>query len=155
MPLFLLALPMLGVLFFTSYLVLLHQGHLCPLYQRALSAKPSKMNTDETATTLAEERFMACMRRLVLPQLLLAGLTLTNFHVQIINRIATGYPAWYIVMALAIVASQNPDKDVTGKKTNNRVSFWCNAKTQQYLVRTMVMYAVIQGGLFASFMPPA
>lgn len=68
---------------------------------------------------------------LALPQLLLAILAFSTYHVQIISRIASGYPYWYIWMAMQKGSS---------------------VKTA---VRWMVLYALIQGGLYASFLPPA
>lgn len=71
---------------------------------------------------------------MALPQLVLAVLALTTYHVQIITRISSGYPLWYI---------------------------WLAAKTQETpkrtvpIIRWMVIYALIQAGLYASFLPPA
>jgi phosphatidylinositol glycan class V len=80
----------------------------------------------------------ALLFRLALPQLTLALLALTSFHVQIITRISSGYPLWYLVLA----------RDISeGNVQETRMAKWT--------VRWMVMYAIIQGVLFASFLPPA
>lgn len=83
------------------------------------------------------------MRRIALPQLVLAILALTNYHVQIITRLSSAYPVWYWWLACSIV-SDGSQKESRGECTRpGLVSRW------------MVMYAMIQGGLFASFLPPA
>ncbi|KAK2612980.1 ER membrane glycoprotein subunit of the GPI transamidase complex-like protein [Conoideocrella luteorostrata] len=69
-------------------------------------------------------------------QAVVAALALTTYHVQIITRISSGYPVWYWWVASCLM-----DK-----------------KRQRFgagIVVFMVMYAGIQGGLFASFLPPA
>jgi GPI mannosyltransferase 2 len=68
---------------------------------------------------------------LTIPQLILAVLALTTYHVQIITRIASGYPWWYIWLA-----AERP-------------------RSVKIAVRWMALYALIQGGLYASFLPPA
>ncbi|KAH7028111.1 mannosyltransferase [Microdochium trichocladiopsis] len=75
-------------------------------------------------------------RSMAITQLLIAGLAITNFHIQIITRIASAYPLWYLWLA-------------------NKL---CNGKTSRFgghVVIFMILYATIQGALFASFMPPA
>jgi len=76
-----------------------------------------------------------------LPQLCLAVFTFTSFHVQIINRISSGYPLWYVTLATLVV-----------KTTNHKRS---ESRLVEYIVRGMIMYAIIQGVLYASFLPPA
>ena len=69
-------------------------------------------------------------------QILLAVLVLFNSHVQIITRISSGSPLWYWWLADTLMSHKS-------KETANR------------LVIYMIMYASIQGSLFASFLPPA
>ncbi|KAJ2903939.1 GPI mannosyltransferase 2 [Zalerion maritima] len=69
-------------------------------------------------------------------QILVAGLSVTNYHVQIITRLASGYPLWYLWLAASL-----RDKST--------------APTAQKLVVFLLMYSCIQGVLFASFLPPA
>ncbi|KAF2215446.1 glycosyltransferase family 76 protein [Cercospora zeae-maydis SCOH1-5] len=123
-PLFALAVPMLAVFVCTSY--------------------------DDHAHVQSPEGdlFRHTMARFALPQLLLAFLALTSFHVQIINRISSGYPLWYIVLATIIQGSN-------GIVTVHGSTAWSGRRHAMSLVRLSVMYAIIQGGLFASFMPPA
>lgn len=156
-PLFLLALPMLAVLILTGYIVIAESGQL--LQSTKDNESPGKSSTQPTADSLSRSR--ACLRRLAMPQILLAVLAFTNFHVQIINRLSSGYPVWYIVLAHAIVGidRQSSSSDRAPSKNESpsptAVDLLSSKSVQQWLVRTMVMYAIIQGGLYASFMPPA
>lgn len=73
------------------------------------------------------------MLRLALPQLALTVLGFFTMHVQIITRLASGYPLWYIWLAQQM-------------RLGESASYW---------VHFMVIYGMVQGGLFASFLPPA
>lgn len=73
---------------------------------------------------------------LAIPQLVLALLALTSYHVQIITRISSGYPLWYIWLAARICSNSS-------------------LGTSKAIFRWMVLYATIQAGLYASFLPPA
>ncbi|RFU31632.1 hypothetical protein B7463_g4697, partial [Scytalidium lignicola] len=77
------------------------------------------------------------VRSIAIPQLLLLLATLTNAHVQIITRLSSAYPVWlwYVAKKAASFSPKKPEAT--------------------YLIRFMVMYAVVQGGLFSSFLPPA
>ncbi|KAG0648638.1 Glycosylphosphatidylinositol-anchor biosynthesis 18 [Hyphodiscus hymeniophilus] len=79
------------------------------------------------------ERF-PILRNLAVSQLMLTCLTFTSAHVQIITRISSAYPVclWYLAAQLRKESS-----------------------LARNVVRYMVIYAVVQGGLFASFLPPA
>jgi phosphatidylinositol glycan class V len=72
--------------------------------------------------------------RLALPQLALACAALTSFHVQVITRLSSGYPVWYLILAQDFMEAK---------------------KTAKWTVRWMVMYAIIQATLFVGFLPPA
>jgi phosphatidylinositol glycan class V len=63
-------------------------------------------------------------------------LAITSYHVQIINRLSSGYIAWYWWIASAILSEEKKGLGLG-------------------VVGFFVMYAGIQGGLFASFLPPA
>ncbi len=76
------------------------------------------------------------IRSTALSQLTLAVLATTSYHVQIITRISSGYPLWYFWLAAMLGSPKNAG---LGSK----------------IVVFMVMYATIQGALFASFLPPA
>jgi GPI mannosyltransferase 2 len=69
-------------------------------------------------------------------QVILTVSAITSYHVQIINRISSGYPVWYWWLA----------RSLGGTKT---------ASLGANFVVFMIMYAAIQGALFASFLPPA
>ena len=77
--------------------------------------------------------------RLAMPQLLLTVLAITIFHVQVITRIASGYPLVYMWTAMDI-QGQNPQSQ-----------FW----SSRSIVLYFIIYGVTQGGLFATFLPPA
>ncbi|KAL8703578.1 MAG: hypothetical protein Q9201_003251 [Fulgogasparrea decipioides] len=81
-------------------------------------------------------------RCLAIPQLILAILALTIYHVQIITRLSSGYPLWYWWLASKIV----------DKESIRYAGFDISVKT---VVRWMVLYAFIQASLFAAFLPPA
>lgn len=85
---------------------------------------------------------LAIARRLALPQSLLAVLVLTNQHVQIITRVSSGYPLWYWWLA-----SRFYDRPFV------RLAKW--DILLEWIIRWMVLYALIQAGLFAAFLPPA
>jgi len=148
LPLFLIALPMLSLLLLT--------GLTC-LSGRQMLAKfrpPPSSQSNELVTR--QVPFPHGLRQMALPQIALAILALTNFHVQIINRISSGYPLWYIVLAIAITTTEGTqDGKTSGVSVLSGIPYLSNRKTQQWIVRSMIMYAMIQGGLFASFLPPA
>lgn len=81
-------------------------------------------------------RFKLLVRTLAATQTFVALLAITNYHVQIINRLASGYLVWYWWIASHIL-----DEKKGGLGSATVVFF--------------VMYAGIQGCLFASFLPPA
>jgi phosphatidylinositol glycan class V len=80
---------------------------------------------------------------LALPQLVLAVTATTSFHVQIVNRLASGYPTWYMMVATWLVDEQ----EVPGSAKHKQRSQW--------VIRGMITYAIVQGMLFANFLPPA
>lgn len=73
-------------------------------------------------------------RNLAVSQTLLVVITLTTAHVQIITRMSSAFPVWVWYLA----AGHNQ-----------------NRPAAKHFVTFMVMYSIIQGGLFASFLPPA
>lgn len=92
-----------------------------------------------TRSGVSEEvssRLVSLVWCLALAQTVLAVLALTSYHVQIITRISSGYPVWYWWLAASLV---------NGK----------DSRLGNGIVVFMVMYASIQGALFASFLPPA
>jgi phosphatidylinositol glycan class V len=89
----------------------------------------------EKPTSMANPHTAALLQSLAVPQLLLIILNLTTAHVQIISRISSAYPVWLWYGASHFKQG--------------------NSKNADYLVRFAILYAVIQAGLFASFLPPA
>lgn len=81
--------------------------------------------------------------RYAVPQMVLAVLALTTYHVQVITRISSGYPALYWWLASLFMRVQR--------------SNWLGIEfnTGKFITRWMIIYAVVQGGLFAGFLPPA
>ncbi|KAI0400255.1 GPI mannosyltransferase 2 [Xylaria palmicola] len=91
----------------------------------------------ETAKSdLVSGNLAAVLRSMALIQLILTALAITTYHIQIITRISSGYPLWYWWLANLLSRSET-------------------AGTGKGIVLFMVMYASIQGALFASFLPPA
>ena len=82
-------------------------------------------------------------RRLALPQIILTISALFLYHVQVITRLASGYPIWYLWLASMIL--DDPKIRIFGKERS----------LAKIMVRWMVCYAFLQGCLFASFLPPA
>jgi hypothetical protein len=85
---------------------------------------------------------MSLLRRLALPQIALAIAALTSYHVQIITRISSGYPVWYWWVASMMLGERALPANGS-QKMGKLIIIW------------MVMYALVQGGLYASFLPPA
>ncbi len=106
--------------------------------------KDAKIERSDSKTmeSLAE-RARHVILRLAIPQLVLAVMAMTSYHVQIITRLSSSYPVWY--WWLASTMSENKETVVFGRK-------WRLARV---ISRWMVVYAIVQGGLFVSFLPPA
>ena len=85
---------------------------------------------------LATNLYLPACMRLASPQLILAILVIVKHHVQIITRLSSGYPWWYMWLAFVL---QNRSAQLPGRS----------------IVQWMMIYAFIQAGLFASFLPPA
>lgn len=128
--------------------VLISTGLTAPSLWFEQSGLDRKKDYDHTMV------YISC---LALPQILLALLALTTFHVQIVNRIATGYPIWYIVLAAVMVSPSRAFEDgKVGRSQLERITnSFSKPATQELIFRGMIMYSIIQGGLYASFMPPA
>jgi GPI mannosyltransferase 2 len=127
-PLFLLAAPMFAILIRSGFWALsLREGQKTQqVHQRGTADKSPKASNYVRTQVL---------HNLAIAQLMLALLTLTTAHVQIITRISSAYPVW---LWYAAALSRQRNTLLVG-----------------LIVKFMVIYAVIQGGLFASFLPPA
>lgn len=124
LPLFILAAPVLTAMLYSSFRAL--TGRLGPYHIDHVSV--SQMNTSQTVAL-----------RLAIAQGILSVTTLTSLHIQIINRIASGYPVWYWYLAASAWGASKPFGSL-------------NFATA---VQGMVMYALIQAVLYGSFLPPA
>ncbi|ORY13076.1 GPI mannosyltransferase 2 [Clohesyomyces aquaticus] len=136
LPLFLLAAPTLWLLFQSSTTILYD-------LTRSIAAKSGSSKEGRSSWTNSPGTGICKLPQLALPQLALAVLAATNFHVQIVSRLASGYPIWYLVVAKWAIdrrSSQGPAKQEV---------------LSQWVIRWMIMYSVIQGILFANFLPPA
>ncbi|CAI6325031.1 unnamed protein product [Periconia digitata] len=135
-PLFLLAAPMLWLLLQSSIIHLRDYKNKVLGLARESHGKSSTVSTDSES---ASNNFP----QLVLPQLALALAAAMSFHVQIINRVSSGYPMWYFAVAGSAAAPANA-------KGRGKLGL-----SFQIIVRGMIMYAIIQAALFACFLPPA
>ena len=82
------------------------------------------------------DRLTSLLRSMAASQIILGILAIAIYHVQIITRLSSAYPLWYWWMARSL-----EDRS--------------RAKVASGIVIFMVMYALIQGALFAFFLPPA
>ncbi|KAK1992067.1 mannosyltransferase [Colletotrichum falcatum] len=128
LPLFILATPVLGLLIVSGWDVMNRPSGLA----RTPTADKPLPQRNDTRSTLVFSMAAA--------QVLLAVLAITTYHVQIITRIASGYAAWCWWAAACLL-----DDGADGKRRG------LGGK----IVTFSVMYAAVQGVLFASFLPPA
>lgn len=135
-PLFVMAAPMLWLLLVSSETV------LCSSLKPLLHGRPVPQHgaTSDPTDTSATAHYVP---ELALPQLALAVAAIASFHVQIVNRLASGYPTWYMMIATWLV----DDSATSGHSKPQQQSRW--------IVRGMISYAIAQGMLFANFLPPA
>ncbi|KIW35630.1 uncharacterized protein PV07_02315 [Cladophialophora immunda] len=119
LPLFILAAPMLSILIYSALDVL---------------RRPQFLIRETPHSPITASAGKRVLLSLALPQLMLAVLAFTSYHVQIITRLSSGYPLWY--MWLATKLEMEP-------------------KRASVVIRWMVIYALVQAGLYASFLPPA
>jgi GPI mannosyltransferase 2 len=130
-PLFFIAAPALSIMFISS------------VWAWWAKSDGSTKTTSDVSRSVEFDFMPVCLRRLALPQGLLAVMALLSYHVQIITRLSSAYPLWYIWLVFSIRGSVL-DGSMRGSPAGNRI-----------LVRWMVIYAIVQCLLFASFLPPA
>ena len=143
LPLFLLAAPMLYILLRSSYQAWKVETFMIvvPSEQESKDYSREIRKTSTTGRDLHIDSAIA--RCFAIPQMVLAILALTSYHVQIINRLSSGYPVWYWWLASLILEDR-------------KSSFWgVKFRCTSIITRWIVIYAMVQGGLFASFLPPA
>lgn len=136
-PLFLLAAPVLAVLSITALAVLFEPQNLLAAVNG--TSKPVSEREGKLFTHVASQ--------LAVPQIILAAMATTSFHVQIINRISSGCALWYVIMAVLVADhhSRGLQQGLLGLLGGRK----------EMLVRAMAGYAIVQGGLYAAFLPPA
>ncbi|KAI5789086.1 GPI mannosyltransferase 2 [Geopyxis carbonaria] len=129
-PLFLLAFPTL--------VVLLQSG----IWGIRMSGK------SYTTPSSTINSFVNCAAalRMALPQILLATMAIFTYHVQIVTRLSSGYVLIYWWIG-SIFLQERLDDETNTHTPGTIKSVW--------IVRWMVMYSLIQGVLFAGFLPPA
>jgi GPI mannosyltransferase 2 len=138
-PLFVLAFPVLTIMIVSS------------LWTIRIGASSKNVAGSTKPTTGPQQSLeQRLLRSLAAPQLLLAILALTSYHVQIITRISSGYCIWYFWLAHAIILSAEKSPMLKGDKFNR----WKLGGSTE-IVMYIVIYAAVQGGLFSSFLPPA
>jgi phosphatidylinositol glycan class V len=130
------AAPMLWLLLSSSVTVL-RKGFQPPFQGRAVPQGGVTINSRKGSP------IMHHVPELALPQLVLAIAAITSFHVQIVNRLASGYPTWYLMVATWLI-----DQDGFSGNVRSR-------RRSQWVIRGMLVYAMAQGMLFANFLPPA
>jgi phosphatidylinositol glycan class V len=136
LPLFLMAAPMLWLLFQSSV------TYLRASTQQTPATTPDSLASTKRISKLSDTDTLR-LPQLALPQLALAIAAATSFHVQIINRLSSGYPIWYLSVAEWMTSGKVfLGADDTGAKT-------------QAIVRGMILYSIVQGVLYAGFLPPA
>ncbi|KAF9870886.1 mannosyltransferase [Colletotrichum karsti] len=133
-PLFALASPVLALLIVSGLDVLKRPSGLgrSPTAATAEKHGGKGARRDDGAMSTREIVVLS----LAASQVLLAVLAITTYHVQIITRIASGNAVWYWWVAGCLLDDEK--RGLGGK-----------------VVTFSVMYALIQGALFASFLPPA
>lgn len=143
LPLFVIAAPMIYMLLHSGvwawYGDVSNTTSAAGGVQDESGAKITQLSSTDPSSVVAR----ALAFRYAVPQMVLAVLALTTYHVQVITRISSGYPVLYWWLASLILRDQR--------------SNWLGVEfnTGMLMTRWMIMYAVVQGGLFAGFLPPA
>lgn len=138
-PLFVLAFPMLAVMMISSFWVV-----------QARNSSNMPLGLFKPTMGLIEKNERHLLTSLAAPQLVLAMLTLTSYHVQIITRISSGYCIWYFWLAHAVTVSRD-------ESSQPKIGKWITWKLgwPEGMVMYIVVYAAVQAVLFSSFLPPA
>ncbi|KAF3481377.1 GPI mannosyltransferase 2 [Arthroderma uncinatum] len=135
LPLFCIAAPAICILVYSGIRV---WATLLPML-----AEPGQKDGGETKADSDSSYSLRYQARLALPQVVLALLAVTNYHIQIVNRISSGYPLWYWFLASCLVSE---------KRNSTTLPRWLSSHV---ILRVTVMYGLVQACLFASFLPPA
>jgi GPI mannosyltransferase 2 len=138
-PLFVLAFPMLSIMVISSLWAM-----------KIKDGSNMVSGLLKPATRPLENIERRLLRSLAAPQLVLAILALTSYHVQIITRISSGYCIWYFWFAYSLIVSTEEGLKPKADKMNS----WKLGRSTK-MVTYIVVYAAVQAGLFSSFLPPA
>ena len=134
MPLFFLAFPMLAIMFAS--------GRWAWHYPNTVIVLKGDRKLQES--TQRDQRFTSnVLRCLAVPHFGLVLLAFTTYHVQIITRLSSGYPLGCWAVTSLLMRYRKP------------LLFGSQWNVVEGLIRWMVIYALIQAGLFGSFLPPA
>ena len=159
LPLFALAFPLGWILVETALPALFQPHHVNRVVNGSTLADHRPQPYPPVPGTLDERVFQHLLPRLALPQLVLVALAATSFHCQVLNRISSGYPGWYLMLAIEMCIDGFDEKATGTTKQGlfrmlgnyDRIPF----ARPEWVVRGFVVYALVQGGLYASFLPPA
>ncbi|KAL7276002.1 ER membrane glycoprotein subunit of the GPI transamidase complex-like protein [Rhizina undulata] len=138
-PLFVLAAPMLVILIISGVWGVNERRFL----------KSEKLGKNASNLGLSDS---GLCRKLALSQILLAAFALVSYHVQIITRLSSGYFIWYWWLGRQIL---DDSKEQSPNYKGNRVMEDSSRDWKKWIVRWMVVYGIVQGVLFAGFLPPA
>jgi hypothetical protein len=110
--------------------------HIESLYVSGAQETPHKDTSDGRSLSLA-------LHRIAITQGVFAILVLLRGHVQIITRLSSGYPVWYWWLAQGMLGKPSSGRSIRGIGSPKALTQW------------MIAYGIVQGGLYASFLPPA
>jgi phosphatidylinositol glycan class V len=86
--------------------------------------------------------------RFAIIQLILAVMAAVSYHVQIITRLSSGCAIWYWWVAARLVNEGCAPGKVGSLATHGKA-------INSWTLKWMIMYGLVQGVLFAGFLPPA
>ena len=172
LPLFALVFPLGWVMVETTIPALFQAHHVNRILNGSTAADQRPQPYPPIPHTEEERIFVHVLPRFALSQLLLVAMAAVGFHVQILMRISSGYPIWYFIIAMEISAqSWYAQESGTGSQEaqkGHEERHWKPALFRLFnnfdripsvapevLVRTMIVYAIVQAALYASFLPPA
>lgn len=134
MPLFLLAVPVLALMVTSGMDVLRNPWWPEAEPRRATGDSKEKPETRPSP----DRRTRTLIDSMAASQVLIAVLALSSYHVQIITRVASGYPVWCWWLAGCLRSGDRGTRKLGGR-----------------IVVFGVVYALVQAALFACFLPPA
>lgn len=164
LPLFALAFPIGWLMTETAIPCLFQPHHINRIVNGSTSADQKLQPYPPVPATREEKVFQYVLPRFALPQVVLVGMAATSFHCQIINRLSSGYPTWYFILAIEICLNRwDGSKGRDGREGERKEGLFrlfgnhdrIPSARPEWIVKAMVGYAVVQGGLYAAFLPPA